>query len=138
MKKLFPLVVITAMAGLIILALLPGCDELVTNDNYYYDTLRIDGTIHEADTTCGICHNDKTDSITIAKRQWEFSAHSTGNLTDYDFLGENTAVCGPECHTKEGYVQYLADLTTGTVYFPTEIGCFACHSPHENKNFSLR
>ncbi len=138
MKKFIPLTIITALAGLIILALMPGCDELITKENYYYDTLRIDGTNYEADTTCGLCHNDKTDSITIASRQWAFSGHSTGNLTDYDYLGENTAECGPECHTNEGYVQYLADSTNEAIYFPTEIGCFACHSPHENRDFSLR
>ncbi len=138
MKKLFPLIMITALSVLIILALFPGCDELVTNETYFYDTLRIDGTIYETDTTCAICHNDDTDSITIASRQWAFSGHGTGNLSDYDYLGKNTAVCGPQCHTKEGYIQYLADSTIATVYFPTEIGCIACHSPHENKDFSLR
>jgi len=138
MKKFIPLTIIVTLAGLIILAFIPGCDELITKENYYYDTLRIDGTIHEADTACGICHNDRTDSITIASRQWQFSGHNTGNLTDYDYLGENTAACGPECHTKEGYVQYLADSTAEAVHFPTEIGCFACHSPHENRDFSLR
>ncbi len=138
MKKLFPLIMITVLSGLIILVLMPGCDELVTNETYFYDTLRIDGTIHEADTTCGICHNDETDSMTIALRQWSFSGHGTGILSDYDYLGQNTAACGPECHTKEGYIQYLADSSIATVYFPTEIGCMACHSPHENKDFSLR
>lgn len=136
MKNFIPLLIITALAGLIILAVLPGCDELVTKENY--DTITVDGTTYVTDTTCARCHNDETDSVTIALRQWEFSGHATGNLTDYDYLGENTAECGPECHTNEGYVQYLADSTTAINYFPTEIGCFACHSPHENRNFSLR
>jgi len=138
MKKLIPLIIVTVLAGLIILAIMPGCDELVTNENYFYDTLRIDGTIHEADSTCGLCHNDETDSVTIAVRQWEFSGHGNSNLSDFDYLGENTSECGPECHTKEGYVQYLANSSAETVLFPTEIGCFACHSPHGNKDFSLR
>lgn len=137
MKKFYPLIIITILASLIILTLMPGCDELVTKENYYYDTIRIFDTTYVADTTCGICHNDNTDSITIASRQWQFSGHAAGNLINYEYLGENTNECGPECHTSEGYVQYLADSTTGTIYFPTEIGCFGCHSPHQNRDFSL-
>jgi uncharacterized repeat protein (TIGR02543 family) len=138
MKRFIPLSIIVSMTGLAMMAILPGCDELVTNEIYYYDTLRIDGTNFQTDTTCGVCHNDDTDSIRIASRQWAFSGHAEGNLLNYEYLGENTSSCGPQCHTKEGFVRFLADSSVNSVYFSTEIGCFACHSPHQNRDFSLR
>lgn len=138
MKRLLPLIVIAVLGIASTMMILPGCDELVTEENFYYDTNYDTTYIYEADTTCGLCHTDVTDSITIASRQWAFSGHASDTLTSFTYLGSKTSTCGPECHTKEGFVDYIENGSASAVSFATEIGCFACHSPHTTHDFSLR
>jgi hypothetical protein len=137
MRRIIPLLIILVTSLIITLFTIPGCDELVTQEITYYDTTYIENTEYQYDTACGICHNDVTDSVTIARRQWMNSAHALGSLVNIDFQGQNSSSCGPECHTNEGFVVSL-DQTPTTVDFPTEIGCFSCHAPHTNRDFSLR
>lgn len=138
MKRYYPLVLIVMLGLTATLGILPGCDELVTEENFYYDTHYDTFTIYEADSNCGLCHTDVTDSISIAKRQWAFSRHASDSLVGFEFLGQNTATCGPECHTNEGFVDLHVDSVSTAVSFPTEIGCFTCHAPHTERDFSLR
>lgn len=134
MRSLISLIIISLIAGIAILGILPGCDELVTKENYIYDTT----TNIIWDSNCvAICHSDINNSKDIAIRQWENSAHSSRGLVDAALLGENTLTCGPQCHTREGFVQLLTGSSPGTNY-STEIGCFACHAPHTTWNWSLR
>ncbi len=137
MKRLafLPLLALAALSVLI--CILPGCDELVTRENFHYDTTFIDNTIYEYDTACVLCHKDISDTVTVAVRQWTLSGHASGSLVDVDYQGENSAACGPQCHTNEGFVQSLSG-SPQAVLFPTEIGCFTCHAPHTTRDFSLR
>ena len=96
---------------------------------------------------CGECHNpdiDTTYYVWARKYQWEQSKHFLGGT----FATRNNAPCSG-CHTTEGLVQRaLADFPPQV--FPigwsvvssqpnsTPVGCFACHSPHSNGDFSLR
>lgn len=95
---------------------------------------------------CGDCHNTDTDTVYYVwakKYQWELSKHFFGG--DFE---RNQAPCSG-CHTTEGFVQRMLKgdpaLTStnwaGVVtnhYDASPPGCFACHSPHSNANFSLR
>jgi len=138
MKRYYPLALIIILGLTATLSIIPGCDKLVTEEKYYYDTHYDTFTIYEADTTCGVCHNDATDSISIAKRQWAYSRHASDSLVRFDYLGRNTSTCGPECHTNEGFVDLHVDSVSNPISFPTEIGCFTCHAPHTERDFSLR
>ncbi|SYZ73897.1 hypothetical protein TRIP_C60167 [Candidatus Zixiibacteriota bacterium] len=132
MRKTIPVAVIVILAG--IAALLPGCDQLVTKENYTYDTT----TLIVRDSTCvEACHSDVSNDMSVARRQWQNSAHSSDSLTDITVNGLNTRSCGQQCHSTEGFLNSLSS-TAGTISHPTEIGCFACHSPHTTWDFSLR
>ncbi len=138
MKRIVPATIMTLGALIAVLAILPGCDDLITQENteYYYDTITI------FDSTCvAACHSDANMEMTIAIRQWEHSRHSSDSLTDFDVFGidlANTRTCGPQCHNQEGFIISLSS-TVDEVEFPLEIGCFSCHAPHTNwKLDSLR
>ncbi len=132
MRKTVPVAIIIIVA--IIASLLPGCDELVTKENYIYDTT----TLIINDSSCvEACHSDQSNNMSVALRQWQNSPHSSDSLADYTSNGQNTRACGPQCHSTEGFVHSLS-ATPDTVSYPTEIGCFACHSPHTTWDFSLR
>jgi hypothetical protein len=80
---------------------------------------------------CVQCHSDNTQIVSIS-HQWEHSVHATGGNFE-----RNTTPCA-NCHTSEGFVQYLATGDGGVPENPSSIGCFTCHEPHTNKNFNLR
>jgi len=131
MKRIIPACILILGALIAVMAVLPGCDELVTQENFYYDS----ATYVVSDSTCvAACHSDVNTDMTIAIRQWENSRHSSDSLTDFDVTGvavQNTNECGPQCHHKQGFVQSLTS-TASAVEFPLEINCFACHAPHTN------
>jgi hypothetical protein len=132
MKKIIPFILLVLFALLSILALLPGCDELVTRENYYYDTVTI------YDSSCvAACHSDVNDEMIIAQRQWAKSGHASGSLLDTMVGGQHSSTCGPECHTRQGFVQSLSE-DPDTVVYSLEISCFACHAPHSGWDFDLR
>ena len=96
---------------------------------------------------CGECHNpdiDTTYYVWARKFQWEHSRHYLGDT----YATRNNAPCSG-CHTTEGLVQRALAGFPPQV-FPvgwsvvtsqpnsTPVGCFACHSPHSNGDFSLR
>lgn len=134
MKRSIALIAIAGVAGIAILGISPGCDELITNESH--DTFYVYDTI--LDSTClELCHSDINTIMEVAVRQWENSGHASAELFNNIILDKNALTCGPECHTREGFVQSIvggsADLS-----HPTEIGCFACHAPHTTWDFSLR
>jgi hypothetical protein len=84
---------------------------------------------------CAACHNPETDTtffIAARARQWEDSKHGGGTASE-----ENRSACA-ECHTTEGFMMKAKGLTVTDLPNATPPGCFACHSPHSNGNFSLR
>lgn len=96
---------------------------------------------------CGDCHNPDTDTINYVwakKYQWEQSGHFLGGT----FSSRNNAPCSG-CHTTEGFIQraranfppQVSPIAWSVVTDqanPTPVGCFACHSPHSNGDFSRR
>lgn len=86
---------------------------------------------------CVDCHGSEPKfPVRGIRSQYQTSGHRTiGN-----FAYANAADC-QACHTNEGFIQRAK---TGKVDVkkhvanPSEIGCFTCHAPHDNGNFSLR
>ncbi len=84
---------------------------------------------------CASCHTPDTDTVyykAAASFQWAKSKHAIGGTAF-----ENRTTCA-ECHTTEGYVQKQTGLAVTQAFNSTPVGCFACHSPHKNGDFSLR
>lgn len=133
MRRFIPFILIVFIALITLMWVIPGCDELVTNEYYSYDTVTL------RDSTCvALCHSDTNTDFAAAQRQWENSAHSSNALADSAILGVKAIDCGPECHTRGGFVKSVTDTSVGEIKNPFEIDCFACHAPHSNWNFSLR
>lgn len=84
---------------------------------------------------CNTCHDASTDTLyNVAGRkyQWQQSKHAIGG--DIERNGANCA----GCHTTEGFVQRMNGKTVTDQLHPSPPGCFGCHSPHANGNFTLR
>lgn len=83
---------------------------------------------------CFTCHTDHDfgDEVRAIEVQWAASVHATGGNFE-----RNTAPCS-KCHTNEGFKAFLASGDPGNPTNPSPIGCFTCHAPHTNSNFSLR
>ncbi len=85
-------------------------------------------------TECFTCHNDQDfgDEVVAAKVQWDASVHATGG----NFERDGTS-CS-QCHTNEGFKAFLTTGETINPENPSPIGCFTCHAPHTEGDFSLR
>jgi hypothetical protein len=100
----------------------PGCDELVTNEFSYHDSVSL------SDSTCVIyCHSDSNSVLEIAKNRWANSGHADNSRMDTTLMGVSSIVCGPKCHTREGFITQSVNLTN----YPTGLGCYSCHAPHD-------
>ncbi len=91
---------------------------------------------------CGTCHIPETDTtyfVLARAYQWAQSKHAVGG--DLERNGGNCA----GCHTTEGFMERMKNLVAGSTsqvvtdkWQPSPPGCFACHSPHQKADFSLR
>lgn len=94
--------------------------------------------------TCMNCH---TDDFQLAdypngwylrsiQTQFVLSRH---NLSDtYVRRGTDASPTCSRCHTTEGFQVYIATGDEAPLEESSHIGCFACHAPHTNEDFSLR
>jgi hypothetical protein len=86
---------------------------------------------------CVDCHGSETRyPVRGARTQYLTSGHRTLGNASY----ANSDDC-QGCHTNEGFVERVKTGKVDTkkiVSNPSEIGCFTCHAPHEQGNFSLR
>jgi hypothetical protein len=147
MERILPLGIIILFAIIISIGIFPGCDKLVTQETYFYDTIHdstiiiydsiIDTTIIYMDSSCVKCHSDNDNFMETAKQQWRNSDHSSRRLTDTTVSGYRTLICGPQCHTRDGFIAAVKSDTQMSV-FPLEIGCYACHEPHSRRDFTVR
>lgn len=108
---------------------LPGCDELITETIII---TRFDTTLGEV---CLQCHTDVNDALIIVpKGQWKNSTHASFELleatVDVNGASMNTAVCGPVCHSGNGFVDFVLTGNQGTQPKPSVINCYTCHMPH--------
>jgi hypothetical protein len=86
---------------------------------------------------CVDCHaSEPKYPVRGARTQYLTSGHRNIGNASY----ANSDDC-QGCHTNEGFIQRATKGSVDTkkfVRYPSEIGCFTCHAPHEKKDFSLR
>ena len=92
------------------------------------------------DASCAACHGGET-RYPVAGAQLSYS-HS-GHLLGFKKHSENSWYANgngcQQCHTNEGFIEYLnTGKVEGYVDYPSQIGCFTCHTPHKTGDFSLR
>lgn len=82
----------------------------------------------DANQSCTECHNNS--AVLEAKQaQWEESLHARGENAAY----ANRTGC-VQCHTSQGFLEYVAEGSTADISLPTEpmqINCYTCHKIHE-------
>jgi formate-dependent nitrite reductase cytochrome c552 subunit len=86
---------------------------------------------------CVDCHGSEPRyPVRGARSQYLTSGHRTIGHASYS----NSEGC-QRCHTNEGFIEYVkkgaVDPKT-VIKYPSEIGCFTCHAPHDTGDFSLR
>lgn len=139
MKRLKALLFIIFAAGIASMGILPGCDELVTNE--IKDSTSI--TLIVRDSSCvEYCHSDNNFEVLAAMRQWEYSGHADTLFYGDTLYGRTALYCGPQCHTMDGFISAL-DGSPDTSGYPFELWCYTCHQPHTAQadsswDFSLR
>ncbi|MBC8368108.1 hypothetical protein H8E52_11930 [bacterium] len=77
------------------------------------------------------CHGEDSEVVAISG-QWGGSKHASGENID-----RNGTDCS-YCHTHEGFIHYVDTGEAIEPMNPSGIGCFTCHEPHTNEDFSLR
>ena len=139
MKRLKALAFIIFAAGIASIGILPGCDELVTNE--IKDSISV--TVIVRDSSCvEYCHSDNNFEVMAAMRQWEHSGHADTMFYGDTLYGQTALYCGPQCHTMDGFISAL-DGSPDTSGYPFELWCYTCHQPHTSQadsswDFSLR
>lgn len=120
--------IIVPLSVLLLLLGLAGCEREIT------------GNVEMADissTSCFDCHSDSDHDLTVARSQYDNSAHAAGeNVNRNHLYGAFYGGC-EKCHTNEGFLADLAGGSAGDVSF-TAIGCFTCHAPHSTGSLGLR
>jgi hypothetical protein len=86
---------------------------------------------------CVACHAEEAKyPVRGARSQYLTSGHRKLGHASY----ANSEGC-QGCHTHEGFVERVKKGKVdpkAVVVYPSEIGCFTCHAPHEKGDFSLR
>jgi hypothetical protein len=86
---------------------------------------------------CVGCHGSEAKyPVRGARSQYLTSGHRTIGNASY----ANSDDC-QGCHTNEGFIERAKTGKVDTkkyVRYPSEIGCFTCHAPHDRGDFSLR
>jgi hypothetical protein len=136
---------ITCVSALIVFAIISGCAGIKDDIDANTDAI----------AACKSCHSDGTDTgeqILGAQAQYAASGHykgprmfdpnvaNTGHI--YVFHGSNAPYANRSscaaCHTHEGFVTSSAGGTVEGDATPAPPGCFTCHKPHTDGDFSLR
>lgn len=91
------------------------------------------------DETCGMCHGAETEyPVAGAVLSYEYSGHNLGWLKHGENSWYANAASCAQCHTSEGFVQYVTGQEVTDIAYPSQPGCFACHDPHTTGDFSVR
>lgn len=116
-------------------------EELITEDDVL-EMVRSNqvNVLEVLSDTCGNCHGgDAEYPVLGAALGYENSGHNLG----FDKHAQNSYYANgsgcQQCHTNEGFIDYIenGELTSDYVNYPSQIGCFTCHAPHETGDFSL-
>lgn len=126
--RLIPLICLLVLLASLSMLVSVGCDDLTTevNNNTFFDS-----TLGE---DCLRCHSDDDNAIKQPKGQWATSQHASPELIEavvqLNTKERKTNVCGPQCHTSEGFIAFVDNGSTSTQQAPSTIDCFTCHMPH--------
>jgi hypothetical protein len=89
------------------------------------------------DLKCMDCHGSVPNyPILGARLGYDTSGHKNNGNSRYS----NGGGC-QKCHTNEGFIDYVTKGSVDPaafVNYPSQPGCFTCHSPHETGNMNLR
>jgi hypothetical protein len=88
------------------------------------------------DDSCAACHGSADVEFPVlgARLGYEESGHRN-NANSYYANGGGCQLC----HTNEGFIEYAETGEVGDyVAYPSQPGCFTCHTVHETWDFSLR
>jgi hypothetical protein len=87
--------------------------------------------------SCAACHGGEAEYPVLGTRLgYDTSGHKNNGNSYY----ANGGGC-QKCHTNEGFIEFVK---TGSVdpqsfvQYPSQQGCFSCHTPHETWDFRLR
>lgn len=119
---------IVPLLGLLLLLGPIGCEREITGN---VETTDI------SSTSCFDCHSDSDQALTVARIQYENSAHEAGVNVNRNHLYQSFYGSCEKCHTNEGFLANLAGGSAGDVSF-TAISCFTCHAPHSTGSLELR
>lgn len=88
-------------------------------------------------SSCAACHGSTPKyPMRGAKLAYDTSGHKNNGNSYY----ANGGGC-QRCHTNEGFIEYVStgkNEATAFIAYPSQPGCFTCHTPHESWDFSLR
>jgi len=152
MKFVLCILSVCVLAGFVFIT---GCggikDDISTNqDDISSNTAAIE--------SCQQCHSATSDignKILGAQAGYESSGHLLGPRTyaeatiatntgeTFIFHGSDAMYCNGspclKCHTHQGFVEYVTTGTNASTVVPSASppGCFTCHQPHENDDFTL-
>lgn len=86
---------------------------------------------------CISCHGSEAAYAVLGSREgYDTSGHKNLGNSYY----ANGDVC-QKCHTSEGFIEYVKNGSIDPksyVMYPSQIGCYTCHTPHETGDLSLR
>lgn len=87
--------------------------------------------------TCKNCHGSVTAyPVPGSRAGYDISGHKNLGNSYY----ANSDVC-QKCHTNEGFIKYVTSGSIdpgSSITYPSQIGCYTCHTPHETGDLSLR
>lgn len=91
--------------------------------------------------SCADCHSSTSPKYPTlgAAEGYEHSGHNLGfaNHSQNSYYANGNGC--QQCHTNEGFIEYVeTGKVEGYVNYPSQIGCFTCHAPHETGDFSVR
>jgi hypothetical protein len=116
-------VVLLLLAAAMLIAV-TGCERKIEG------TVAVDETVSDQ---CFNCHNGQLDAM---QGEWVNSIHASGASVDYTSRDGSDCM---RCHNQDGFIDWVTTGSIAQSYGNAKaIGCFACHNPHVNGDFTLR
>ncbi len=85
--------------------------------------------------SCGACHGSEPEYPVLGARLGYDTSGHKNNANSYYANGGGCQ----RCHTNEGFIEFVnTGKVEGFVEYPSQPGCFTCHTPHETGDFTLR
>ena len=115
---------------ILLLLIASGCERKIVNE--YAGDPPPGGT-----AVCFGCHSDNDFKLVAARKQYDMSAHATGDTYNRNRNNSSRYSSCEPCHTNEGFVAAATGEPVTADEF-TNVSCFTCHEPHTNGTLALR